>query len=187
MAMRGRALVAALVLAASATGDAFAQPKAPETKPTSPVAIEQVLYLIRATLLTLNDANRSGNYTVLRDLAAPDFQARNSAADLSQIFADLRRRNFDLYAAALLAPQLTAAPALETDGKLRLTGFFATRPLQINFDLTYQVVGGQWRMFGISIATPEAPPAQVQAQPSKETPPAASSKTQKSAPAPRSP
>jgi hypothetical protein len=35
--------------------------------------------------LTLNDANRSGNYTVLRDLAAPDFQGRNTAADLSQI------------------------------------------------------------------------------------------------------
>ena len=69
-----------------------------------PVSIEQALYLIRSTLLTLNDANRSGNYTVLRDLAAPDFQARNTAADLAQIFTDLRRRNFDLYGAALLAP-----------------------------------------------------------------------------------
>jgi hypothetical protein len=70
----------------------------------------QALYLIRSTLLTLNDANQSGNYTVLRDLAAPDFQARNTAADLSQIFSDLRRRNVDLYGAALLAPQLTAVP-----------------------------------------------------------------------------
>lgn len=111
MAMRGRALVAALVLAACATGDALAQPKAPATKPASPVAIEQVLYLIRSTLLTLNDANRSGNYSVLRDLAAPDFQAKNTAADLSLSFSDLRRRNFDLFAAALIAPQLTAARA----------------------------------------------------------------------------
>jgi hypothetical protein len=46
-----------------------------------PVSVEQALYLIRSTLLTLNDANRSGNYTVLRDLATPDFQARNTAAD----------------------------------------------------------------------------------------------------------
>jgi hypothetical protein len=182
--MRGRVLIAALFFAVSITGDASAQPKAPETNPASPVRIEQVLYLIRTTLLTLNDANRSGNYTVLRDLGAPDFQARNSAADLSQIFTDLRRRNFDLYAAALLAPQLTAAPAIETDGKLRLTGFFPTRPLQISFDLSYQAVGGQWRLFAISIATPEAPP-QVQAQPSKEAPAAASPKTDKGAPAPK--
>jgi len=101
---------------------------------------------------------------VLRDLAAPDFQARNTAADLAQIFADLRRRNFDLYGAALLAPQLTAAPALDAEKRLRLTGFFPTRPQQINFDLSFQVVGGQWRLFGIAIATPEAPPLPAQAQ-----------------------
>ena len=65
-----------------------------------PVSTEQALYLIRSTILTLNDANRSGNYTVLRDLAAPDFQSRNTTTDLSQIFSDLRRRNFDLYAVA---------------------------------------------------------------------------------------
>ena len=40
---------------------------------------------------------------------------------------------------------------------LRLTGYFPTRPLQINFDLIFQNVGGQWRLFGISVATPQAP------------------------------
>jgi hypothetical protein len=122
----------------------------------------QALYLVRATLLTLNDANRSGNYTVLRDLAAPDFQAKNTAADLSQIFTDLRRRNFDLFATALLAPQFTTPPAKDASGRLRLTGSFPTRPLQITFDLTFQVVGGEWRLFAISVATPPATQAQSQ-------------------------
>src|SRR4051794_30830010 len=140
-----------------------APPAAAPAPQQSLPSVEQALYLIRSTLLTLNDATRSGNYTVLRDLAAPDFQARNSAADLGQSFSALRRRNFDLYGAALLAPQLTAAPALDAERRLRLTGFFPTRPLQINFDLLFQVVGEQWRLFGISIATPEAPPAQAQA------------------------
>jgi hypothetical protein len=147
---------------------------APAPPPPLPVSVEQTLYLIRSTLLTLNDANRSGNYTVLRDLAAPDFQAHNTAADLAQDFADLRRRNFDLYGAALLAPQLTAAPALDAEKRLRLIGFFPTRPQRINFDLSFQVVGGQWRLFGISIATPEAPPleADLQAPPAKPPAPA---------------
>jgi hypothetical protein len=126
---------------------------------TTPVSTEQALYLIRSTLITLNDANHSGNYTVLRDLAAPDFQARNTAADLSQIFSDLRRRNFDLYGAALLAPQLTSVPALDQRGFLHLAGFFPTRPQQINFDLLFQVVANQWRLYGISISTPDAPQA----------------------------
>jgi len=188
------ALLAAVLLVLSATGETPAQQKAPETKPSAPAAgkvaptaptvapvaqqqslpinIEQTLYLIRSTLLTLNDANRSGNYSVMRDLAAPDFQARNTAADLAQSFSDLRRRNFDLYGTALLAPQLTAAPAIDAEKRLRLTGFFATRPQQINFDLSFQVVGGQWRLFGIAIATPEAPPAQAPAPAAKQDAPA---------------
>jgi hypothetical protein len=135
------------------------QPAQQQSQTAMPVSTEQALYLIRSTLLTLNDANRSGNYTVLRDLAAPDFQARNTAADLSQSFSDLRRRNFDLYGAALLAPQLTAVPALDQRGFLHLAGYFPTRPQQINFDLLFQNVANQWRLFGISIATPDAPQA----------------------------
>ena len=123
-----------------------------------PVSTEQALYLIRSTLLTLNDANRSGNYTVLRDLAAPDFQARNTAADLSQSFSDLRRRNF-FYGAALLPPQFTSVPALDQRGFLHLVGYIPTRPQQINFDLLFANVANQWRLFAISIATPDAPTA----------------------------
>ncbi|HWK94568.1 MAG TPA: hypothetical protein VNR39_04005 [Pseudolabrys sp.] len=134
-----------------------------------PVDLSQALYLIRSTLLTLNDANRSGNYTVLRDLAAPAFQARNSAADLALNFVDLRQRRFDLFGAALLAPTMTAQPQLDANGMLRLTGFFPTRPLQIDFDLLFQNVDGHWLLFGISIATPPAAPLpQVQQQPAKK-------------------
>src|SRR5882672_4896985 len=87
--------IAALFLAAVLTGAAYAQQNTPQEKQGAiqPVSSNQALYLVRSTLLTLNDANHSGNYTVLHDLAAPDFQARNSAADLAQSFADLRRRN----------------------------------------------------------------------------------------------
>ncbi len=133
-----------------------------EVRASQPISANQALYLVRSTLMMLNDANRSGNYSVLRDLAAPDFQARNSAADLAQSFADLRRRNFDLFAAALLAPEFTAAPALDAGGRLRLTGFFATSPLRISFDLIFQSVGGEWRLLAVSVATLPAPGTQSQ-------------------------
>jgi hypothetical protein len=170
-----------LVLGASAgvfaQGIASAKPPqpaaspAPATKPAAKPAgpsvpsQDQALYLVRATLLTLNDANRSGNYTVLRDLAAPEFQAKNTAADLGQSFSDLRRRNFDLFAAALMTPTFTRPPALDATNRLHLTGFFPTRPLQINFDLMFEVVDGQWRLFGISVATPDVNRPQSQASP----------------------
>ena len=178
--MHARALIIGLVLISVTATSASAEEQRPAPaaaapqQPQLPVSLEQALYLIRSTLLTLNDANRTGNYTVLRDLAAPDFQARNTAADLAQSFTDLRRRNFDLFSVALAAPQLSAPPALDGNGLLRLTGFFPTRPLQINFDLLFQNAGGQWRLFGISVATP-----QVAAQPQSpaEAPKAAPPKT----------
>jgi pyruvate/2-oxoglutarate dehydrogenase complex dihydrolipoamide acyltransferase (E2) component len=172
--MHARALIIGLALTSPIATGAAAEEQRPAQPPAAapqqqqmPVSLEQALYLIRSTLLTLNDANRTGNYTVLRELAAPDFQAANTAADLAQNFADLRRRKFDLFTVALAAPQLTAAPALDGNGMLRLTGLFPTRPLQINFDLLFQNSGGQWRLFGISVATPQAA---AQPQPPAETP-----------------
>jgi hypothetical protein len=150
----------------SASNPSFPVPAAAPDKPVTAhrpaIAQEQALYLVRSALLTLNDANRSGNYTVLRDLAAPDFQARNSAADLALSFADLRQRNFDLFAVALIAPEFTPEPAFDASGKLHMAGSFATRPLRIKFDLTFQNVSGQWRLFALAVATPEAPPMQAQ-------------------------
>jgi hypothetical protein len=177
-----RELMIAALLLLAAPGAAWAEQKAApkeankeapsDPQANLPVTIEQTLYLIRATLITLNDANRTGNYTVLRDLASPDFQASNTAADLAQVFADLRRRNFDLFAAALAAPQLATPPYLDPNQMLRLTGHFPTRPLQINFDLTFQNVNGQWRLFGIAVATPPAPPLPPPADPAAAKKPA---------------
>ena len=53
--------------------------------------------------------------------------------------------------------QLTAAPRIEQNNMLRLTGYFPTQPLRINFDMLFQNAGGQWRLFGLSVATPQAP------------------------------
>jgi hypothetical protein len=135
-----------------------ARKQAAKPQANLPVSLPQALYLIRSTLLTLNDANRSRNYTVLHDLSAPSFKQKNSAADLAQIFTNLRQRHFDLFAVALEAPKLSAPPHLENNGLLRLTGYFPTRPLQIDFDLLFQNVEHEWRLFGISVATPQAPP-----------------------------
>ena len=135
----------------------------PVAKQKLPISLEQSLYLIRSALLTLNDANRSGNYTVLRDLAAPDFQAKNTAADLAAIFANLRARKLDLFAVALVAPRLSSPPSLDAKKMLHLTGSFPTRPLRIDFNLLFQDVGGQWRLYDISIATPRAIAEQAKA------------------------
>lgn len=145
---------------ALATNNAGRQPPA-----SRPFSMGQATYLVRSTLMTLNDADRSGNYSVLRDLAAPEFQARNSAADLAQSFLDLRRRKFDLFAVSFATPQFNPAPQVDADGRIRLTGFFPTRPLQIRFDLAFQSIDGEWKLLAISVATPQVLKVESSASP----------------------
>jgi hypothetical protein len=112
----------------------------------------KILLLIRTTLLTLNDAVQSGNYTVLRDVAAPSFREANSAARLAQIFGSLGQRNIDLTPVAVLTPQLAAPPSLDPrTGMLHVKGFFPGQPVQLNFEMLYQPVAGRWRLFGLSV------------------------------------
>jgi hypothetical protein len=117
-----------------------------------------VLILVRSTLLALDHANRTGNYTVLRDLGSPGFQA-NTAARLSEIFAKLRNDKLDLSGVAVIEPQLSLLPQIEANGMMRMSGFFPSVPSQVNFDLAYAPVDGQWRLFGISVSVGQAVPA----------------------------
>lgn len=106
--------------------------------------------LIRSTLLALDQANKTGNYTVLRDLGAPGFQI-NTAARLAEIFAAQRRDNVDLSGVAVIEPQLSLLPQIEANGMMRMAGFFPSVPTQVNFELSFAPVSSQWRLFGISV------------------------------------
>jgi hypothetical protein len=94
-------LIAAGLLAMTAAGHAQTSAQAPK-----PAQIDRngVLILIRSSLLALDQANKTGNYTVLRDIGAPGFQV-NSAARLGEIFAKLRNDNLDLSGVAVIDPR----------------------------------------------------------------------------------
>ena len=70
----------------------------------------------------------------------------------------------------MIDPQLTLLPQIEANGLLHMTGFFPSVPTQVNFDLAFAAVNGQWRLFGISVAlgssapvAPAPPPPQAAA------------------------
>lgn len=151
-------------------------PKPPEPAPR-PALIDRngVLILIREALLALDQANKTGNYSVLRDLGSPAFQ-NNNPARLAEIFAKERNDNVDLSGVAVIDPQLTLLPQIEPNGLLHMSGFFPSVPTQVNFDLAYAAVDGQWRLFGISVAfgrTEPAAPAPPQPAPVPKPAPAA--------------
>ncbi|MBG0800947.1 hypothetical protein IYW40_05500 [Methylocystis sp. H4A] len=147
-------MLAAICVPASAQQQQQQKQQAPK-----PANIDRngVLILIRSSLLALDQANKTGNYTVLRDLGAPGFQG-NTAARLAELFAGLRRDKLDLSGVAALDPQLTLLPQIEASGLMHMTGFFPSVPSQLRFDLAYAPVDGQWRLFGISVGVDQSAP-----------------------------
>jgi len=169
--------------AAKAKLAAAAPAKPPGAKPEAKKAVEaatpapapaasklpdnfKINMMIRSIVIAVNQANKTNNYTVLRDLGSPDFRVGNSAEKLALVFEQLRKSKFDLSPVLFFTPKLLQPPALTDDGMLRLRGFFDTRPQIVAFDLLYQDVDGEWQLFGISLSTRPVP-----AESAKETAP----------------
>lgn len=139
----------ALIVATPAIAQQAAPPQPLSSAPV-PGDLE-LAKMVWSTMAAVDHANRAGNYSVLRDLAAPGFQINNDAAKLTQIFASLRASGIDLSNTLLLAPTYRGAPRMVQADILQVQGFFGLRPTAISFDLYYQWVQGRWRLFGVSI------------------------------------
>jgi hypothetical protein len=161
----------ALCLAVSAgTGAAAQRPAQPVAaaplQAPAPGVPDTILVhkLLWSTMAALDHANQTGNYSVLRDLGAPSFQANNSAATLGGIFSAIRNRNIDLSFTLVTTPVFQFAPGIDQQGMLRLRGVFPLRPNPIGFDLLFQNINGQWRLFGLAVVPLVAQTQQAPAQ-----------------------
>ena len=155
--------IVALLLAIT-IGVAGAGPSTTLRLPAKPPAAKQiplvpapnaVLAMVRSTLLAVDHGNKTGNYTVLRDLAGPQFHDANNASKLVQIFSQLPVQGVDLLAVAVVVPDYKAPPSITAARMLYVVGTFPIRPRPVNFEILYEMSGGQWRVFGISIAPAE--------------------------------
>jgi hypothetical protein len=151
--------LAALTLAAAAP--ASAQRSAPPAPPAQSAASAipdrlTQLKLIWGTMAAVDQANRSGNYSVLRDLGSPAFQASNNPAALAGVFAAIREQKLDLSDTLVVEPVFEFPPAMTQPDVLRMRGAFPLRPTPIRFDLLFRWQGG-WRLEGVAIAPGATP------------------------------
>lgn len=126
--------------------DAQARPAA-----AAPVPDQSTLSkLLWSTMAAVDQANKTGNYSVLRDLGSSGFQANNNAASLAAVFASIRAQRLDLSDTLLVAPSYEFPPAITQPGILRMRGRFPMRPTAVAFDLLYEWNQG-WRLHGVAI------------------------------------
>lgn len=113
--------------------------------------------MIKATLLTFNDANLTDNYAVFNALAAKPFADQFPPEKLSEAFKPFRDQNIDIAAIVTYAPVEDPAPVIDADGYLQLKGYFETDPSYVAYDMSF--IGeddGAWRVTAINVHV--APP-----------------------------
>lgn len=133
-----------------------ARPAPPAQPPRAPAAQQSqipqaagLLVLIKGSLIALNQANQTGNYSVLHALGSDNLRATTNPQTLAQSFAAFRQRNVNLSPAIYLDPQLSRPAAIE-GGRLHLVGSFPTQPLRITFDFWFEPSQGQWKFIQLN-------------------------------------
>ena len=106
---------------------------------------------IKSTLLTFNDANVTGNYTVMHAKLSKPFRDQFSPEKLKEVFKVFhdKRIDFDLIVAK---PPVARQPARVNDnGVLMLYGHFDTSPSQVHYELEFIMSDGEWRPIRINV------------------------------------
>lgn len=114
--------------------------------------------LVKTSLLTFNDANDTGNYSVLYAKLAKPLRDKIGPEKLQQGFKAFhdQRIDLDLIAAMPIVP--TSEPQINSNGALWLRGYFDTSPNRVSYELAFLQSEGEWKLADISVKV--KPPGQ---------------------------
>jgi hypothetical protein len=133
--------------AAMAAGAAIAQ-----SQPLPTPLVEEVM--VKTTLLTLNDANLTGNYDVMHAKMAKAFREKFGSDTLEQAFRTFAGKHIDIIAAT--PPVTTQEARIDRNGALMLRGYFDTTPSRLNYALDYAISEGEWKLIAIDVKVKES-------------------------------
>ena len=142
-------LVGALVSVLLLLMPAHAQDKIPS-------ALQQEI-MIKAALLTLNDANVTGNYTVLHAKLGKPFRDQITPDKLKLAFKGFADQKVDWDLIAAKAPVAISEAKIDNRGALILRGYFDTKPSRVNYELDFMISEREWKpvMLNVKLKQPE--------------------------------
>ncbi|MBI3195953.1 MAG: hypothetical protein HYZ40_00305 [Rhodospirillales bacterium] len=130
-----------VMLLAAVTADA--QTKVPAERPLEA--------LVKSALLSFNDANLTGNYSVFHAKLSKPFRQQFTVEKLKETFKEFNEKSIDIDIVAAMKPTYGPAPAIDGDGKLNVKGFFPTDPTRVNFDLSFIPSDGEWKLISLNV------------------------------------
>jgi hypothetical protein len=115
--------------------------------------------LIKTSLLTFNDANLTGNYTVLHARMSKPVRDQNSPDKLKQVFKSFVDQHIDISIIAAKPPIATTPAQIDKRGVLQLRGYFDTKPARVRYELDYIQSDGEWKILGLGVRVKSDEPA----------------------------
>lgn len=107
--------------------------------------------LIKTHLLTLNDANITGNYTVLHAKLAEPFREQFSAERPKNIFKTFNDNKIE-YGIIAIQPAIASSESkIDERGALMLRDYFDTRPSRVTYKLDFIRSEGEWKPIRINV------------------------------------
>ena len=133
----------AILITGLITGSAPAD----ETSLLPTPVVEEVM--VKTSLLTLNDANLTGNYAVMFAKMAKPFRERFTPDTLKEAFRSFAGHHIDAIAA--MTPARDRAPEIDGNGVLSLRGSFDTTPSRVTYLLDFVASENEWKLVAIDV------------------------------------
>lgn len=93
------------------------------------------------------------DFSELYAALATAWKRQTSPSDLRSSFGTFVDKQIPLTVVDTSAPVFTAPPGIDSDGLLRVTGHYPTRPMRVLFTLHFLHEESQWRLAGIEVHT----------------------------------
>jgi hypothetical protein len=147
IARRVGAIVLLLLLAVPAAAQtavpASAQNKVPPARPLEA--------LVKGSLMTLNDANLTGDYRVFHARLSEPFRKQYTPDRLKATFKEFNEKNVDIDIVTAMTPTYEQPPYVDSEGKLIVRGFFPTEPSRVSFEMDFVSAEGDWKLIRINV------------------------------------
>ena len=113
--------------------------------------------LVKATLLSFNDAAVTGNYSVFHAKLSKPFREQYPPERLERTFRDFSKKHIDFDIVAALKPDYDPPPRIDDEGRLMVKGWFPTEPMRVYFNLEFIPSDGEWKLIAINVKIDNPP------------------------------
>jgi hypothetical protein len=113
--------------------------------------------MIKTTLMSFNDANLTGDYSVFHARLAKPFRDQFSPEKLKATFKTFVDQEVDISSVVAKTPISDGEVKVDDNGVLKINGHFDTQPSQIVYTLKYIRSDGDWKTVGIDVNIGKSP------------------------------